>query len=61
MTRLSSTSHTQGVPGEPARDSLYPHRRTSIQVARASVADGRLVCDRDEALTAPILPPGGPS
>ena len=53
-------THPGRLPGEPARDSLYAHRRTSIQVARARVAQGRLVCDRDEALTAPILPPGGP-
>lgn len=31
-------------------------RRSSIQVARAHVVDGVLVCDRDESLTAPILP-----
>jgi hypothetical protein len=53
-------THPGRRPGEPASDDLYAHRRTSIQVARAHVAEGRLVCNRDEVLTAPILPPGGP-
>lgn len=53
-------THPGRTPGEPIRDTLYAHRRTSIQVARAHVADGRLVCDRDEPLTAPILPVAGP-
>ncbi|MBE1490834.1 glycoside hydrolase family protein [Plantactinospora soyae] len=38
--------------------ATYATRRTSIQVARVAVEDGRLVCDRDESLSAPILPPG---
>jgi hypothetical protein len=36
--------------------STPEERRSSIQVARAHVVDGVLVCDRDETLTAPILP-----
>ncbi|MEU6247962.1 glycosyl hydrolase [Glycomyces sp. NPDC047010] len=44
----------------PVRDNLYAHRRTSIQVARAHVVDGVLVCDREEVLTGPILPLAGP-
>lgn len=34
----------------------YHTRRTSIQVARLTVQDGTLVCDRDAALEEPILP-----
>jgi hypothetical protein len=46
--------------GEALRDDLFEHRRSSIQVARARVVDGRLVCDRDETLSGPILPVEGP-
>ncbi len=53
-------THPGRVPDEPIRDTLYAHRRTSIQVARAHVVDGRLACDRDEVLKAPILPLDGP-
>ncbi|WP_335988321.1 hypothetical protein [Glycomyces sp. MUSA5-2] len=53
-------THPGRTPGEPIRDTLYAHRRTSIQVARAHVLDGELVCDRDEVLHGPILPVGGP-
>jgi hypothetical protein len=53
-------THPGRVPGEPIRDDLYAHRRTSIQVARAHVVDGRLVCDRDEVLEGPVLPVSGP-
>ncbi|MCS5734619.1 glycoside hydrolase family protein [Herbiconiux daphne] len=35
-------------------------RRSSIQVARVRVVDGTLVCNRDEVLTGPVLPPDGP-
>jgi hypothetical protein len=54
-------THPERLPGAPARDDLYSHRRSSIQAARARVAEGRLVCHRDEPLMAPILPPGGPA
>jgi hypothetical protein len=53
-------THPGRVPGERIRDDVYAHRRTSIQVARARVIDGRLVCDRDETLAGPILPVDGP-
>jgi hypothetical protein len=43
-------------PGEAPRNGLFEHRRSSIQVARAHVVDGRLVCDRDTSLSGPILP-----
>ncbi|MFH8252987.1 hypothetical protein ACH3VR_21655 [Microbacterium sp. B2969] len=45
----------------PADEEGHATRRSSIQVARARVVDGRLVCDRNERLVAPILPIGGPS
>jgi len=54
------STHPERPLGASAHDGAYAHRRSSIQVARARVAEGRLVCDRDEVLTAPILPPGGP-
>lgn len=44
----------------PAAVGTHAHRRSSIQVARAHVVDGQLRCDRDEPLTGPILPRGGP-
>ncbi|WP_405734417.1 glycosyl hydrolase [Streptomyces sp. NBC_01537] len=44
-----------------AHDSDYDVRRSSIQVARLRVSGNTLVCDRDEALEAPILPLGGPA
>jgi len=40
-------------------DRDYRSRRSSLQVARAVVVDSRLTCDRDESLTAPILPADG--
>lgn len=40
---------------DPHNDA-YPLRRSSIQVARATVTAGRLVCDRDEPLDGPLLP-----
>jgi hypothetical protein len=54
------STHPERPLGASAHDGAYAHRRSSIQVARARVAEGRLVCDRDEVLSAPILPPGGP-
>jgi hypothetical protein len=46
-------------------DGSGPHsdhndRRSSIQVARLRVSGDTLVCDRDEALEAPVLPLEGP-
>ncbi|PAZ15516.1 hypothetical protein CLM62_11945 [Streptomyces sp. SA15] len=41
--------------------SDYNDRRSSIQVARLRVGGDTLVCDRDEALEAPILPLEGPT
>lgn len=43
----------RGKAGSP--DDTYDHRRSSIQVARAEVVDGRLRCDRDSRLRGPIL------
>jgi len=45
-----------GAPPEASSET----RRSSLQVARAHVVDGRLVCDRDEVLTGPFLPVDGP-
>lgn len=42
-----------------ADESVPSGRRTSIQAARLRFEGGTLVCDRDEVLTAPILPMGG--
>ncbi len=44
-----------------ADDSDYHHRRSSIHVARLRVSGDTLVCDRDEALEAPVLPLEGPN
>lgn len=48
---------------QPTGHSETDHeaRRSSVQVARAHLVDGRLVCDRDEVLTGPFLPLGGPA
>lgn len=53
-------THPGRAPGESPQDDRYEHRRTSIQVARAHVVDGRLLCDRNEILSGPILPVEGP-
>ncbi|MEU5870843.1 glycosyl hydrolase [Glycomyces sp. NPDC047369] len=53
-------THPERLPGVEIRDDLPGHRRSSIQVARARVVGGELVCDREEALTGPILPVAGP-
>lgn len=46
-------------PGRPAdslpRDDLFEHRRSSLQVARIEVVDGRLICDRDTPSDGPYL------
>lgn len=47
--------------GSVSLDVPYEERRSAIQVARAGLVDGRLVCDRDEILPGPILPIIGPS
>jgi hypothetical protein len=43
-----------------AHHSTHNDRRSSIQVARLRVNGDTLVCDRDEALEAPVLPLEGP-
>jgi hypothetical protein len=44
----------------PRHHTGHADRRSSLQVARLRVAGGTLVCDRDEALQAPVLPLEGP-
>ncbi|PUB27600.1 hypothetical protein C8K30_10447 [Promicromonospora sp. AC04] len=53
-------THPGREPGQPVRDDLFEHRRSSVQVARARVIEGRLVCDRDAVLAGPFLPTDGP-
>ncbi|MCA4131875.1 glycoside hydrolase [Arthrobacter sp. M4] len=48
-----------GRGSEAVSHSLQEHRRTSLQVARARMDGDVLVCDRNEILTAPILPIDG--
>jgi hypothetical protein len=50
------STHSDRVPGQAARDDLYEHRRGSIQLAQAHVADGSPVRDRDKARPVSILP-----
>lgn len=54
-------THPGRAPGADNHQAAYQARRSAIQVARARVVDGRLACDRDEALRGPLLPLGGPS
>ncbi|WP_211275458.1 hypothetical protein [Actinoplanes rectilineatus] len=48
-------THPGHRPGGP--QDTHESRRSSIQVARLTVAGGTLVCDRDEVLYGPLLPP----
>ncbi|MCS5713164.1 hypothetical protein NVV95_01220 [Herbiconiux sp. CPCC 205716] len=48
-------THPGREPGMPVDDRLYEHRRSSIQVARLRVEEGRLTCDRDELIAGPFL------
>ncbi|MEV6512358.1 glycosyl hydrolase [Streptomyces sp. NPDC051642] len=40
-------------------EETYRHRRSTVQVAQLSVADGQLHCDRDRDVSAPFLPTAG--
>lgn len=53
-------SHPKRSDDDPGHHSGHNDRRSSIQVARLRVSGDTLVCDRDEALEAPILPLEGP-
>ncbi|HTJ69867.1 MAG TPA: hypothetical protein VL551_20185 [Actinospica sp.] len=53
-------THPERRPGEPFDDDNIGERRTSIHAARLRVLDGVLTCDRNEILTAPLLPIEGP-
>lgn len=53
-------THPERTSDDSTWNTSYRARRSSIQVARASVVNGRLRCDRDEVLAAPILPLEGP-
>ncbi|KUO15561.1 glycoside hydrolase family protein [Streptomyces dysideae] len=53
-------SHPRRSDDDPGPHNDHNGRRSSIQVARLRVSGDTLVCDRDEALDAPILPLEGP-
>ncbi|GIE99568.1 hypothetical protein [Paractinoplanes rishiriensis] len=50
-------THPGRLPG--VGDEEYESRRSAVHVARLSVVDGRLVCDRTEVRNAPVLPVEG--
>lgn len=52
-------THPGRTPGSAGHGDLYEHRRSSIQVARLQVEDGRLICDRDAPIHGSFLPTGG--
>ncbi|NHN31895.1 glycosyl hydrolase [Paenibacillus agricola] len=48
-------THPERIPGQPER--TYKERRSSIQVAKLEVIDGKLICDRDAPFGLQLVEP----